>query len=206
MFPVALGFVLSSKNDRSIGRALGVLAVFLLPIVIFFSQYMIALYMVIYTALVTCAFLWFGGMKRVQKRARSRWKTMLLALVIALVLFALIWVPLHYAIRNVARTLGLKSLHARAESVLLSHTNEEFRDTIWKTLSQEDGLFDDDFNEQGDAMLARSQMYSMMLNSISLSPFLGRLSDNRVIISNHSEFLHCSVRRSKFFYVIVTEI
>lgn len=188
MFPLAIGLFLYSNQGMMI-RFLSLIALLLLPIVIFYSQYMIALYMVIFSVLAIIIFALADGLKRIVHRKTLHRNAMIIVLPLAALLFFVVRVPVHFAIRDVALKYGLKSLESRANSVLLSSTTAEFQDEIWKTLNQEDGLFDEDFNAQGDAMVARSQVYSQLINTVSHSPFFGRLTDKSVRISNHSEFL-----------------
>lgn len=189
LFPIALGFLLCSNNSTLWNRIISLIAVLLLPIVIFFSQYMTALYMVIYTLLAVGIFVIADAVNRITRGKPIPNKAMLIVLPLAVILFVAIRMPLHYVIRNVSHSLGLTSLEARAQGVIMTSTTVEYRDEIWKTLSQEDGIFDEDFNARGDAIVARSKMYSQLINTVPYSPLFGRLTDSRVRISNHSEFL-----------------
>lgn len=168
IFPVLLGMSCISIPNGKIEKTLSIICVLIFPFIILYSQYMIALYMMLYSlAVLLVSFLLFMVIRRYNKAIKKRIVILCIIPVIA-VMFVLFLTPINNGIRMVADITGLKYLDERAASM----------------------LEDDDFMyEGGNPLDFRIKAYSRVIKSFLYSPFFGSLTDTRVKLSHHSDII-----------------
>lgn len=170
IFPVLLGISCTSLPNGKIEKILSIISVVTFPFIILYSQYMIALYMMLYSlAVLFVLLLIFMVIRRSNKATKKR--TVILCIIpIIAVLFVLFLTPINNGIRMVTDKMHLKYLDERAASML--------------KVEDEDYVY-----EGGNPLDFRIKAYSRVVKSFLYSPVFGSLTDTRVKLSHHSDII-----------------
>lgn len=180
MFPVLLGTVFVPQKNARTTKVLSVVCTIIIPPVVLYSQYMIALYMVLYSMTVLLMAHFISFVIKVKKKKVLKKTVVFCIMPIIALLFIYFRAPINDGIGRFAHSLGLKSLTERAATIV--EKDDRFID-------KEGTWLEDVSYEGGDPLVFRIKPYLKVINSITHSPLFGGLTDSRVKLSQHSDII-----------------